>query len=148
MRRVVSGPPSRRRHTTESLALREPRASILAAEVEWLNSIKADLVVSDVVPVACRAAADAGIRSVCVTNFSWDFIYAEYVMAAGYHHRSIVWQDQGFDVIAEGLDTLKNMAHDMNEEMDRQVPLMDEIDAKVDRATADLKNTNVRLSPS
>ncbi|XP_010263341.1 PREDICTED: L-arabinokinase-like [Nelumbo nucifera] len=69
-----------------------PRASILATEVEWLNSIKADLVVSDVVPVACRAAADAGIRSVCVTNFSWDFIYAEYVMAAGYNHRSIVWQ--------------------------------------------------------
>ncbi|RWW11562.1 hypothetical protein GW17_00024821 [Ensete ventricosum] len=25
--------------------------------------------VSDVVPVACRAAVDAGIRSVCVTNF-------------------------------------------------------------------------------
>ncbi|RDY00815.1 Syntaxin-71, partial [Mucuna pruriens] len=49
------------------------------------------------------------------------------------------------DVIAEGLDTLKNMAHDMNEEMDRQVPLMDEIDAKVDRASSDLKNTNVRL---
>ncbi|PWA63909.1 arabinose kinase [Artemisia annua] len=69
-----------------------PRDSILATEVEWLNSIKADLVVSDVVAVACRAAADAGIRSVCVTNFSWDFIYAEYVMAAGYHHRSIVWQ--------------------------------------------------------
>lgn len=69
-----------------------PRASILATEVEWLNSIKADLVVSDVVPVACRAAADAGIRSVCVTNFSWDFIYAEYVMAAGLNHRSIVWQ--------------------------------------------------------
>ncbi|GJR45923.1 L-arabinokinase-like protein [Tanacetum coccineum] len=86
-----------------------PRDSILAAEVEWLNSIKADLVsvsmvrsvicedclmeqVSDVVAVACRAAADAGIRSVCVTNFSWDFIYAEYVMDAGYHHRSIVWQ--------------------------------------------------------
>ncbi|KAH0753361.1 hypothetical protein KY285_006509 [Solanum tuberosum] len=54
-------------------------------------------------------------------------------------------QDQGLDVIAEGLDTLKNMASDMNEELDRQVPLMDEIDAKVDRATADLKNTNVRL---
>ncbi|KAM6550206.1 hypothetical protein CsatB_000014 [Cannabis sativa] len=69
-----------------------PRDSILATEVDWLNSIKADLVVSDVVPVACRAAADAGIRSVCVTNFSWDFIYAEYVMAAGHHHRSIVWQ--------------------------------------------------------
>ncbi|CAN1816328.1 ARA1 [Linum perenne] len=70
----------------------KPRESILATEIEWLNTIKADLVVSDVVPVACRAAADAGIRSVCVTNFSWDFIYAEYVMAAGNHHRSIVWQ--------------------------------------------------------
>ncbi|KAG8058091.1 hypothetical protein GUJ93_ZPchr0002g24544 [Zizania palustris] len=69
-----------------------PRESILRTEVEWLNSIKADLVVSDVVPVACRAAADAGIRSVCVTNFSWDFIYSEYVVAAGHHHRSIVWQ--------------------------------------------------------
>ena len=62
-------------------------------------------------------------------------------------------------MIAEGLDTLKNMAHDMNEvrfllylsfflfvfifphlsslfmyqiqELDRQVPLMDEIDTKV-----------------
>ncbi|KAH7553594.1 hypothetical protein JRO89_XS12G0031200 [Xanthoceras sorbifolium] len=53
--------------------------------------------------------------------------------------------DQGLDMISEGLDTLKNMAHDMNEEMDRQVPLMDEIDSKVDRAAADLKNTNVRL---
>ncbi|KAG8375307.1 hypothetical protein BUALT_Bualt10G0086700 [Buddleja alternifolia] len=69
-----------------------PREFILATEVEWLKSIKADLVVSDVVPVACRAAADAGIRSVCVTNFSWDFIYAEYVMAAGHNHRTIVWQ--------------------------------------------------------
>lgn len=70
----------------------KPRESILATEVEWLKSIKADLVVSDVVPVACRAAADAGIRSVCVTNFSWDFIYADYVMASGHDHRSIVWQ--------------------------------------------------------
>ncbi|KAL2323272.1 hypothetical protein Fmac_027651 [Flemingia macrophylla] len=54
-------------------------------------------------------------------------------------------QDQGLEVIAEGLDTLKNMAHDMNEELDRQVPLMDEIDTKVDKASSDLKNTNVRL---
>lgn len=70
----------------------QPRNLILAAEVEWLKSIKADLVVSDVVPVICRAAADAGIRSVCVTNFSWDFIYAEYVMTEGFQHHSIVWQ--------------------------------------------------------
>ncbi|KAJ6934293.1 hypothetical protein NC651_009358 [Populus alba x Populus x berolinensis] len=54
-------------------------------------------------------------------------------------------QDQGLDMISDGLDTLKNMAHDMNEEVDRQVPLMYEIDTKVDKAAADLKNTNVRL---
>ncbi|KAM4087928.1 hypothetical protein ACJW30_07G031800 [Castanea mollissima] len=69
-----------------------PRASVLATEVQWLNSIKADLVISDVVPIACRAAADAGICSVCVTNFSWDFIYAEYVMVAGSHYRSVLQQ--------------------------------------------------------
>ncbi|OQU77002.1 hypothetical protein SORBI_3010G253200 [Sorghum bicolor] len=33
-----------------------------------------------------------GVPSVCIGNFSWDFIYAEYIMEAGYHHRSIVWQ--------------------------------------------------------
>ncbi|KAK4789903.1 hypothetical protein SAY86_017207 [Trapa natans] len=49
------------------------------------------------------------------------------------------------DFISEGLETLKELAHDMNEELDRQVPLMDEIDTKTDRATADIKNTNVRL---
>ncbi|KAI4334423.1 hypothetical protein L6164_019120 [Bauhinia variegata] len=48
-------------------------------------------------------------------------------------------QDEGLDIISDGLDTLKNLAQDMNEELDRQVPLMNEIDAKVDRATSDLK---------
>ncbi|KAF0913265.1 hypothetical protein E2562_020415 [Oryza meyeriana var. granulata] len=54
-------------------------------------------------------------------------------------------QDEGLEFISEGLDTLKNLAEDMNEELDRQVPLMDEIDNKVDKANADLRKTNVRL---
>lgn len=54
-------------------------------------------------------------------------------------------QDEGLDIIAEGLDTLKHMAQAMNEEIDRQEPLMDEMDEKADKATSDLKNTNVRL---
>ncbi|CAA0843080.1 L-arabinokinase [Striga hermonthica] len=69
-----------------------PRDSILASEVEWLKSVNVNLVASDAVPVACRAAADAGIPAVCVTNFSWDFIYAEYMMEAGHHSHSIIWQ--------------------------------------------------------
>ncbi|KAJ9556043.1 hypothetical protein OSB04_010657, partial [Centaurea solstitialis] len=54
-------------------------------------------------------------------------------------------QDEGLDVIAEGLGTLKSMAQDLQEEVDKQLPLMDEIDDKVDRATSDLRNTNIRL---
>ncbi|CAN6195665.1 unnamed protein product [Urochloa humidicola] len=54
-------------------------------------------------------------------------------------------QDEGLDFIAEGLDTLKNLAEDMNEELDRQVPLMDEIGTKVDKANLEMKRTNVRL---
>ncbi|KAK6152151.1 hypothetical protein DH2020_014786 [Rehmannia glutinosa] len=68
-----------------------PRDSILATEVEWLKSVKANLVASDAVPVACRAAADAGIPAVCVTNFSWDFIYAVHD-GGGHHIHSIIWQ--------------------------------------------------------
>ncbi|KHG28723.1 Syntaxin-71 -like protein [Gossypium arboreum] len=49
------------------------------------------------------------------------------------------------DVISEGLDTLKNIALDMNEEIDRQVPLMDEIETKVDKTTSDIRKNNVRL---
>ncbi|XP_024958713.1 syntaxin-71-like [Cynara cardunculus var. scolymus] len=54
-------------------------------------------------------------------------------------------QDEGLDAIAKGLGTLKNMAQDIHEEVDRQLPLMDEVDNKVDRATSDLRNTNMRL---
>lgn len=54
-------------------------------------------------------------------------------------------QDEGLDVISQGLDSLKNLAHDMNEELDRQFPLMDDIEDKVDKVTSDLRNTNVRL---
>ncbi|XP_059430790.1 syntaxin-71-like isoform X1 [Corylus avellana] len=54
-------------------------------------------------------------------------------------------QDQGLGIISDGLETLKNLAHDMNEELDRQVPLIDEIETKADTATSDIRNANVRL---
>ncbi|KAL2892155.1 Syntaxin-71 [Bienertia sinuspersici] len=40
-------------------------------------------------------------------------------------------KDEGLDYIAEGLDTLKDMAQALNEELDKQEPLMDEIGSKV-----------------
>ncbi|KAE8816273.1 syntaxin-72-like [Hordeum vulgare] len=61
------------------------------------------------------------------------------------HFCKLTDTDEGLDFISEGLDTLKNLAEDMGEELDRQVPLMDEIDRKVDKANTELRKTNVRL---
>eukprot|EP00850_Spirogloea_muscicola_P015467 SM000118S25610 [mRNA] locus=s118:402012:411493:+ [translate_table: standard] len=69
-----------------------PRDSLLTTEAAWLQSIGAHLVVSDVVPIACAAAARASVPAVCVSNFSWDFVYSEYVMEAGHEYQDIVGQ--------------------------------------------------------
>ncbi|KAL6985073.1 D-arabinose 1-dehydrogenase (NAD(P)(+)) [Sarracenia purpurea var. burkii] len=110
-----------------------PRPFILATEVEWLNSIKADLVVIKCllsslyeIPIMSISLSRLKVGSYVIFKYShgnrfqmlfqlhaaqqlmlvfgqfvsltsgslsfWDFIYAEYVMAAGHHHRSIVWQ--------------------------------------------------------
>jgi L-arabinokinase len=43
--------------------------------VSWLRATCTDLVVSDIVPLACAAAAAAGIPAVAVTNFSWGGLF-------------------------------------------------------------------------
>lgn len=52
-------------------------------ETAWLVSNSVDVVVTDIVPMPCQAAAMAGIVSVAVTNFSWDFVYSEYLARHG-----------------------------------------------------------------
>ena len=49
-----------------------------AEEAGLLRSRGVRFVVSDAPPLACAAAARAGIPSVVVSNFTWDWIYAEY----------------------------------------------------------------------
>jgi hypothetical protein len=44
-------------------------------ESAWLRSIGARLVLSDIPPLAFAAAAAAGVPSVGLANFSWDWIY-------------------------------------------------------------------------
>lgn len=48
-----------------------PRDSIIKVEVDWLKASSIDLVVVDIVPIACAAAAAAGLPAVGVSNFSW-----------------------------------------------------------------------------
>ena len=48
------------------------------AEARALTARGADLVVGDVPPLACAAAARTGIPAIAVGNFTWDWIYAGY----------------------------------------------------------------------
>jgi hypothetical protein len=47
----------------------------VAAEATWLTSQRATLVIADVPPLACAAAARAEIPSIVIANFTWDWIY-------------------------------------------------------------------------
>lgn len=49
-----------------------------AAESDLLRAHHVRFVVADAPPLGCAAAARAGIPSVVVSNFTWDWIYAEY----------------------------------------------------------------------
>jgi hypothetical protein len=48
---------------------------LVAAEAAWLREAGARLVVGDIPPLAFEAAHRAGLPSVAVGNFSWDWIY-------------------------------------------------------------------------
>jgi hypothetical protein len=49
--------------------------ALVAGEAAWLRSSGARLVLADIPPLAFAAAGEAGLRSVGVSNFSWDWIY-------------------------------------------------------------------------
>ena len=48
------------------------------AEARVLRTIGADLVVGDIPPLAFAAAGRAGVRSIAIGNFTWDWIYGIY----------------------------------------------------------------------
>ena len=59
-----------------------------------------DLVVSDVVPMACAAAKQANIPCAVVSNFSWYFVYADYLTETGSDMRH--WSDAHLDPAKAG----------------------------------------------
>jgi hypothetical protein len=48
------------------------------AEWRWLRHAKTRVVLGDVPPLAFEAAAEAGIPSVALANFSWDWVYRHF----------------------------------------------------------------------
>jgi L-arabinokinase len=66
--------------TLETYArLWQRQASVVEEEVSALRQTRADLVVADIPPLAFPIARRAGIPAVGIGNFSWDWIYADYV---------------------------------------------------------------------
>lgn len=53
----------------------EIASKLYIQERDWLIETMTNLVVSDAVPIAFRAAEMANIPSVCLSNFTWDYIY-------------------------------------------------------------------------
>lgn len=62
-----------------ALAVVADRNRLRSAETRFLRDLKPDLVVADIPSIPLEAAAAAGIPSVAVGNFSWDWIYAPFV---------------------------------------------------------------------
>jgi L-arabinokinase len=65
----------------------EGQPALVAAEAEILRRDGVDLVVADIPPAAFLVAQQAGRPAIGISNFSWDWIYADYVSALPQHAR-------------------------------------------------------------
>lgn len=55
------------------------KADIITAEAQWCLDHSVELIISDIPPFAFDTAEKVGIPSICIANFSWDWIYRPYV---------------------------------------------------------------------
>lgn len=63
---------------SEQLALASRWGEVVASEAARLRELGARLVVSDAGAAPLQAAVELGLPAVAVTNFTWDWIFAEY----------------------------------------------------------------------
>ncbi|MBC8278765.1 MAG: hypothetical protein H8E46_11080 [FCB group bacterium] len=56
------------------------KEGIITREVSWCRENGVELIVADIVPFAFDIADKLRIPSVCIANFSWDWIYEPYVL--------------------------------------------------------------------
>ena len=71
-------------------------------EAALLQDYGARLVVADAPPLACAAAAAAGIPSIVCSNFTWDWIYREYRDASPDAPQMIALVQELYEQAAEG----------------------------------------------
>jgi L-arabinokinase len=65
---------------------------LIASEADGLRRDGVTLVVTDVAALPCAAAAAAGVPAVILSNFTWDWIYAEFLDAYPELAAHIDWQ--------------------------------------------------------
>jgi hypothetical protein len=75
--------PDERETIVRARAFQQRFTSLVAREAALLRAAGAALVIADAPPLACAAAAAAGIPAVVCANFTWDWIYAEYADQPG-----------------------------------------------------------------
>jgi uncharacterized protein (TIGR00661 family) len=59
--------------------LRQRAPEIVAEELKYISRNKVELILGDIPPLCFVIAKRANIRSVAITNFTWDFIYRAYI---------------------------------------------------------------------
>lgn len=65
----------------------ENKREIIESEAAWCKKNSVRLIVADIPPLAFDIAEKAGVKSLCIANFSWDWIYQPYVdMHPEYSH--------------------------------------------------------------
>ena len=96
----------------------------VAAEAGALGRIQADLVVGDIPPLAFAAAAAAGLPSIAVGNFTWDWIYAEQESFARLAPRAIATIRDAYTKTALALRLPLHGGFDAMAAVVRDVPLI------------------------
>ena len=110
--------PDERETIVRARAFQQQFTDLVAREAALLRAEGADLVVADAPPLACAAAADAGIPAVVCANFTWDWIYRDYreqpgvdelvdAIGENYARASAAWRmpvHGGFETIRDIVD--------------------------------------------
>lgn len=55
------------------------KPTLIAAEIAAVSALRPRMILADIPAMACEIAVELGIPAVAMTNFSWDWIYADYV---------------------------------------------------------------------
>ena len=110
--------PDERETIVRARAFQQRFEDLVPIESALLRSHSADLVIADAPPLACAAAADAGIPAIVCANFTWDWIYRDYREQPGvaglvasigenYARASAAWRmpvHGGFETFSEIVD--------------------------------------------